>query len=256
VEAAEVIESMAFPQRLHPAADGSPTPTSVGRDVWEPELSHAMSSFSHQREELRKTLRRRGIGDERVLRAIGAVPRERFVAPELIGQAYDDTALPHAAGQTISQPFVVALMTQLLRLSGDESVLEIGTGSGYQTAVLSLLARRVVTVERLPELAAPARQILAEMGLTNIEFHTGDGTLGWPESAPYDAILVTAGAPEVPAPLLAQLVPGGRLVIPVGDAEQQELTLVTKHEAGPEMIQAGPCRFVRLIGAAGWDVAE
>lgn len=215
-----------------------------------------MANFERQRDGLQKQLRRRGISDPRVLRAIGTVPRERFVADELADEAYDDTALPHAAGQTISQPYVVALMTQMLRLQGEETVLEIGTGTGYQTAVLALLCRRVVTIERLTELAGPARAVLESLGLTNIEYHTGDGTLGWPDAAPYQGIIVTAGAPDVPAPLYRQLEMKGRLVIPVGDEQTQDLQLITKTEAGAEITDAGQCRFVKLIGAAGWDVAE
>lgn len=212
-----------------------------------------MDDFDRQRATLVRKLRRRGIRDERVLAAIGATPRERFVASAWEHEAYADTALPYASGQTISQPFIVALMTQLLQLEGDETVLEIGTGSGYQAALLAQLARRVVTIERLPELMQPARQVLDSLGLTNIEYHTGDGTLGWPASAPYEGIVVTAGAPDVPAPLYNQLAVSGRLVIPVGDKETQELTVVLKTESGPEVTEVGACRFVKLIGDAGWD---
>ena len=212
-----------------------------------------MAEFDRQRQRLRRRLQQRGITDQRVLNAIGNVPREQFVAEELAAQAYADSALPAAAEQTISQPFVVALMTQLLRLEGHETVLEIGTGTGYQTAILAQLAERVVTIERIPELADTARQVLDALDLANIEFHTGDGTLGWPASAPYDAILVTAGGPDVPAPLYNQLRVGGRLVIPVGGRQTQKLTLVVKGEDGPQVTDAGECRFVKLIGDAGWD---
>jgi len=212
-----------------------------------------MDDFDRQRARLVRKLQRRGIRDERVLAASGETPRERFVASQWEHEAYADTALPYAAGQTISQPFIVALMTQLLRLQGDEKVLEIGTGTGYQTALLSRLARRVVTIERLPVLMQPAREVLESLGLDNIEYHTGDGTLGWPASAPYQGIVVPAGAPDVPAPLYNQLATGGRLVIPVGDEETQELKVVLKTETGPSVTDTGACRFVKLIGNAGWD---
>jgi protein-L-isoaspartate(D-aspartate) O-methyltransferase len=211
-----------------------------------------MEDLQRQRAQLLRRLKKRGISHERVLAALDAIPRERFVPEPWRDRAYDDTALPVAAGQTISQPFVVALMTQMLNLQGDEEVLEIGTGTGYQTAILSRLAQRVVTVERLEELAAGARKILADLGLRNIEFHTGDGTLGCRQSGPYDAILVTAGAPEVPQPLYEQLKPGGRMILPVGDEESQLLTVVVKGREGPEITDAGGCRFVKLIGQAGW----
>lgn len=197
-------------------------------------------------------LRRRGIEDRRVLDALLAVPRDRFVPPEVQDEAWDDTALPIGLGQTISQPMVVAWMTELLMLRGDETVLEIGTGSGYQTALLARLAASVVTLERLPELASAAASRLHALGVQNVEFVVGDGSLGWPDRAPYDAIIVTAGAPRLPAPLYEQLRPGGRLVIPIGDREQQQMERITRGEHGPVVERHGGCRFVPLIGAAGW----
>ncbi|MBX3438603.1 MAG: protein-L-isoaspartate(D-aspartate) O-methyltransferase [Planctomycetaceae bacterium] len=212
-----------------------------------------MSEFAHQRAELVAQLRRRGIVDERVLSAMATVPREQFVPDALQHEAYKDAALPVTEGQTISQPFIVALMTQLLSLEGGETVLEIGTGTGYQTAVLSLLCRFVVSIERLSGLAAEAKNRLSQLGYGNVELHTGDGTLGWKPAAPYDRVLVTAGAPEVPAPLYNQLRLGGRLVIPVGDEQSQVLEVIVKGQHGPEVIDAGGCRFVKLIGDAGWE---
>jgi protein-L-isoaspartate(D-aspartate) O-methyltransferase len=208
--------------------------------------------FDRERLALWDVLRARGIGDSRVLAALDAVPRERFVPPDLWDRAYENSALPLDAGQTISQPLMVASMTQELGLSGSERVLEIGTGSGYQTAILAKLAREVVTIERIESLAVRARARLEDLGDSNIEFHVGDGSLGWPPRAPYDAILVTAGAPDYPAPLYNQLAVGGRLVIPVGDEAAQTLKVVTKTGQGPRIRDAGGCRFVRLIGDAAW----
>lgn len=198
----------------------------------------------------------RDVTDRRVLDALARVPRERFVPQALLNRAYDNVALPIAAGQTISQPLMVAVMTQQLQLTGDERVLEIGTGSGYQTAILAELAREVVTIERIPELAHAARERLTALGYAHIEFHIGDGSLGCPERAPYDAIIVTAGAPDYPAPLYRQLGIGGRLVIPVGDESTQTLRVVSRREHGPEIRVAGGCRFVRLIGDAAWPSDE
>ncbi len=212
-------------------------------------------SFADQRAKLVAALRNKGIADERVLAAIAAVPRELFVPEPVRCDAYRDTALAVAEGQTISQPFIVALMTQLLSLRGEEQVLEIGTGTGYQAAVLARLCRRVVSIERLPTLATEAAARLAALGYDNIELHTGDGTLGWQPAAPYDRIIVTAGAPQVPAPLYNQLRLGGRMVIPVGDEQSQDLEVIVKREEGPQVIDAGGCRFVKLIGDAGWEIA-
>jgi protein-L-isoaspartate(D-aspartate) O-methyltransferase len=203
-------------------------------------------------------LRERGIRDERVLAAMEAIPRERFVSAEHRAAAFDDHALPIAAGQTISQPYMVALMTELLGLSGDESVLEIGTGSGYQAAILSRLCRRLVSVERIDALSQAAGRVLEDLRCENIELCVGDGSLGWPPGAPYDGIIVTAGAPDVPRPLYDQLAEGGRLVIPIGMGRPQVLKIVTRDPEGPLAVDSCECSFVPLIGAAGWpqDVAE
>jgi protein-L-isoaspartate(D-aspartate) O-methyltransferase len=205
-----------------------------------------------QQRRLREQLEGHGIADRRVLAAMQSTRRDLFVMPEDVEDAYADTALPIEAGQTISQPYIVARMTEALELTGDETVLEIGTGSGYQTAVLAQLCRRVVTVERFPELAEPARRLLDSLGYANVEFHVGDGTLGWPADAPYDGVLVTAAAPDVPAPLYNQLRFGGRLVIPVGDAELQTLQRIERHSDGPRVESLCQCKFVKLVGDAGW----
>ncbi|MCA9109919.1 MAG: protein-L-isoaspartate(D-aspartate) O-methyltransferase [Planctomycetaceae bacterium] len=212
-----------------------------------------MDEFSGQRERLLATLKSQGITDDRVLAALASVPRERFVPDAIRAKAYENVALPIGQGQTISQPFIVGMMSQLLRLSGNEKVLEIGTGSGYQTAILSRLCRKVDSVERIAELAQRAAIHLAELGSENVELHTGDGTLGWKAGAPYDAIIVTAGAPDVPSPLYNQLKIGGRLVIPVGDEDSQELQVIMKRESGPDITDVCDCRFVKLIGDAGWN---
>ena len=199
-------------------------------------------------------LRRQGVRDEQVLAALARVPRERFVPPSMEADAWANVALPIGAGQTISQPFIVALMTAALALDGPERVLEIGTGSGYQTAVLAELAGQVVTVERHAALAAGAAAILAELGYRNVELHVGDGSAGWPPEAPYDRIIVTAAGPRVPPALLAQLAPaGGRLVIPVGEREaDQHLVLVERDGEQLRERNLGPVRFVPLVGRAGW----
>lgn len=197
-------------------------------------------------------LRRKGIDDERVLAAVENTPRELFVPAASREAAYDDRALAIGGGQTISQPYMVALMTQELALAGEELVLEIGTGSGYQTAVLAQLCRRVVTIERMPELASRARHVLAAQGFENIEFHIGDGTHGWAGAAPYDAIIVTAAAPAIPGELYAQLVLGGRLVIPVGTAAVQTLQVITRGADEAQIEDVCECCFVKLIGDEGW----
>jgi protein-L-isoaspartate(D-aspartate) O-methyltransferase len=193
-----------------------------------------------------------GIADPRVLDAMRRVPRELFVPDAEREAAYYDGALPIGEGQTISQPFVVAHMTETLRLQGSEKALEIGTGSGYQTAVLSLLATEVYTVERIARLSRQAQTTLARFGVSNVHFLVGDGSLGWPEHGPYDAILVTCAAPAVPRPLVEQLADGGRMVVPVGPRGYQDLVLVRK--TGQEVTQdrLSPVAFVPLVGEHGW----
>jgi len=193
------------------------------------------------------------IKDERVLAAMSRIPRERFVPPEEQHLAYEDIPLPIGLDQTISQPFIVALMTEALELTGSEKVLELGTGSGYQLAILAELAQLVVTVERLPLLAEAAQRVLDSLGYTNIEVHLTEKALGWQAGAPYNAIIVTAGAPRVPATLLAQLAVGGRLVIPVGSRYVQELYKITKHRKKNTVQNLGGCRFVSLIGEDAWE---
>lgn len=197
-------------------------------------------------------IRKRGVRDERVLLAMATVPRHEFVPASCKNLAYVDEPLPIGYGQTISQPYIVAAMVASLELAGPEKVLEIGTGCGYQAAVLSLLAREVHTVEFLPTLAGSAAERLQRLGYVNVHVHTGDGTLGWPESSPYNAILIAAAAPAVPEPLLHQLAEGGRLIAPVGEEDKQELQLITKHEGKMQFKQGGPCRFVPLMGKHGW----
>ncbi len=207
---------------------------------------------------LRQLLERRGICDRRVLHAIEHLPRERFVSESLRSAAYDDRALEIGSGQTISQPYVVARMTELLGLTGrrDERVLEIGTGSGYQTAVLCQLTPAVVSIERMRPLSEGARRLLDSLGIHNVEFHVGDGSLGWPAAAPYDAIIVTAAAPQAPRVLYEQLKPGGRLVAPVGSEENQVMQRIVRTASGPEVTEDFPCRFVPLIGEEGWPAAD
>lgn len=195
-----------------------------------------------------------GVKDERVLDAMNRVPRHLFVPEAIQSQAYKDNALPIAAKQTISQPFIVARMTELLELKGRERVLEIGSGSGYQTGVLSLVARKVFAVERIPELAADAKSLLLSLGCRNISFKTADGTEGWHSYAPFDAILVAAGGPEIPNPLIEQLEVGGKMVIPIGaDQKSQVLVRATRTETGFTTENCGPCAFVPLIGEHGWS---
>lgn len=193
------------------------------------------------------------IADERVLKVMADLPRHLFVPEAIKSQAYRDNALPIAGGQTISQPYIVARMTSLLKLTGSEKVLEIGAGSGYQTAILASLARKVFSIERLPTLAAESNQRLQMLGFRNITLKVADGTNGWDAYMPYDAILVAAGGPEIPEPLVKQLKVGGKLVIPVGeDRKSQMLIRVTRTETGSTVENFGPCAFVPLIGEHGW----
>jgi len=203
-------------------------------------------------QELAAFLGRRGIADDRVLAAIAAVPRELFVPEDLRLRAYDDRALPIGHGQTISQPFMVATICAALELDADARVLDVGTGSGYQAAVLAEIAADVVTIERVPELAERARETLARAGYERVEVRVGDGTLGVPERAPFDGIAVAAAAPAVPDTLYEQLSVGGRVVLPVGSLRDQWLEVVERRADGPKVARSVPCRFVPLVGAAGF----
>lgn len=219
----------------------------------EPPPAAAESIYAPLRRRMvQEQLRSRGIRDERVLAVMEEIPRERFVGTANLAAAYEDRALPIAEGQTISQPYMVAAMTAALQPAPTHRVLEIGTGSGYQTAILARLAGQVYTIERIELLAQEAARRLRELGFTNIVYRVGDGTLGWPEAAPFDRILVTAGAPRIPSPLVDQLAEGGRLVIPVGPAESQTLVAVDRY--GDKTIERPMmgCRFVPLVGRAGW----
>ena len=212
-----------------------------------------MTDYATQREHMiEQQLRRRGITDDRVLAALGRVPREWFVLPELRDRAYADSALAVGAGQTISQPYIVGLTTQALLVSPEHRVLEVGTGSGYQAAVLAEMGAEVFTIERLAPLSLRARSVLDARGYDRIHFRIGDGTLGWPEEAPFDRIAVTAMAPELPRALFAQLREGGRLVMPIGTSERQQLALVTKSAGQPVVEELCGCLFVKLIGEQGW----
>jgi protein-L-isoaspartate(D-aspartate) O-methyltransferase len=201
---------------------------------------------------VRVQIERRGVHDARVLDALRRVPRELFVPAEQAAHAYEDRALPIGLGQTISQPYIVAVMTAALRVCQGDRVLEIGTGSGYQAAVLAQLAAHVWSIERHPELAEAARSRLAALGITNVTVVVGDGTAGHPEEAPYDRILVTAGAPRVPGALEVQLASGGRLVIPVGTAWHQDLQILERTSAGFRSETGDACIFVPLVGRDGW----
>jgi len=212
------------------------------------------SAFARERERMvQEQLVARGISDQRVLDAINRVPRHRFVEEGLRHRAYGDYPLPIGEEQTISQPYIVGLMTSLLELTGREKVLEVGTGSGYQTAVLAELSRRVCSIERLPRLADRARRLVESMGYTNVWIRVGNGALGWSDEAPFDRILVAAAGPSVPAPLIDQLGEGGRLVAPVGDAESQILTLVERRGGDVTTRALGECRFVPLVGKYAWE---
>jgi protein-L-isoaspartate(D-aspartate) O-methyltransferase len=195
----------------------------------------------------------RGIKDAKLIAAMKKIPRHLFLEEALQNQAYSDHPLPIGEKQTISQPYMVALMTEALLLTGKEKVLEIGTGSGYQAAILAELSEKVFSVERIRSLAIRARKLLYELGYFNVEIKIFDGTFGWMEESPFDAIMVTAGSPDIPRPLIDQLSIGGRLVIPVGDALVQDLFRVTKTEEGVKKEDLGGCRFVKLIGKYGWE---
>jgi protein-L-isoaspartate(D-aspartate) O-methyltransferase len=199
-----------------------------------------------------RQLARRGITDERVLEAMRQVPRHCFVPEDMWDMAYRDTPLPIGQGQTISQPYIVAYMTQLLHLAPEDRVLEIGTGSGYQVAILSRLAKQIYTIERIGDLARRAAQVLKELGCDNVQFRIADGGYGWPEAAPFDAIMVTAAAPEIPQPLIAQLAEGGRLVIPIGPTGYQDLVRLRRRGERIERENLVPVAFVPLVGEHGW----
>ncbi len=215
----------------------------------------AIMDFAAARAELIKQLGAE-IKNKQVLAAMGAIPRELFVPPESRQLAYADKPLPIGYGQTISQPFIIALMTQALELTGQEKVLEIGTGSGYQAAILAQLAKRVITTERVKPLADRAKKLLVELGYKNIEVHLAEETLGWRREAPYDAIMATAAAPKVPPELIAQLAIGGRLVIPVGSRYVQDLCKITRGRNKNKIDNLGGCRFVSLIGRGAWEEEE
>jgi len=201
---------------------------------------------------VREQLLSRGIRDPRVLAAMGKVPRHLFVPDELQNEAYDDHPLPIGEGQTISQPYMVALMIEALGLKGEERVLEVGTGSGYEAAILAELCARVFSVERLEELATRARVHLSSLGYGNVSIRVGDGTLGWAEHAPYEAVVISAAAPCIPRPLLEQLKPGGCLVLPMGEEDLQALVRIRKDKEGLKEDYFGECRFVKLLGTYGW----
>ncbi len=210
--------------------------------------------FEEERRKMVETqLIARGIADENVLEAMRKVPRHRFVPQDIMQSAYDDCPLPIGEGQTISQPYMVALMTQCLELSGDDKVLEIGTGSGYQAGILAEIASQVYTIERVEKLCNRAGEILKELGHANIQLKVGDGTEGWPEFSPYDGIMVTAGSPDIPEPLTRQLSEGGHLVIPVGGRYSQELVVMEKKRGELKKRDLCGCIFVPLVGKHGWE---
>lgn len=213
----------------------------------------SLSAAADRARMVHQQLEARGIRASRVLRAMGETPREQFVPPGYRADAYADRALPAELGQTISQPYIVALMTELLDVTPNRRVLEIGAGTGYQTAILARLARHVHTIERLPELAAGARERLAALDIDNVTVHVGDGSLGLPEHGPFDRIIVTAAAPHAPQPLLNQLADGGQMVIPLGRRHDQRLTIYTRAGGDYMKRQSIACRFVPLLGAAGFE---
>ncbi|NQU03730.1 MAG: protein-L-isoaspartate(D-aspartate) O-methyltransferase [Syntrophaceae bacterium] len=215
-----------------------------------------MDRYKKQRKKMVDSqVRSRGIKDERVLQAMEKIPRHLFVDEGLLNQAYDDNPLPIGERQTISQPYIVALMTEALQLTGKEKVLEIGTGSGYQAALLAELADRVLSIERIASLASKARNILESLNYFNVLIWVGDGTYGWKDESPFDAIIVTAGAPAIPDTLKDQLAVGGKLIIPVGDRHTQTMMKLTRLSDDPDDIKIedlGGCRFVNLVGEHGW----
>ena len=218
------------------------------------EISRASSSQLYTAQHrLGEELRRGGIRDRRVLEAMERTPREAFVASHLRHMAYEDMPLSIGHGQTISQPFIVAMMLEALALSGDEEVLEVGTGSGYEAVLLSQLARKVVTVERVPELTEKVAELIESLGCVNVRVEQAGETLGCPTYAPYDAIVVSAGLPSIPQVLIDQLKMEGRMVLPVGSREEQDLKWVVKHESGLKIRSLGPCRFVPVIGEGAWQ---
>lgn len=218
-----------------------PLSTSANADMYQPHRARMVD-----------LLRSRGIRDERVLKSMGEIPRHLFVPEALAAKAYGDHALPIGEMQTISQPYMVARMTELLETNENSTVLEIGAGSGYQTAVLSAVAGRVFAIERISELARTAQRNIRRLGCYNATVKWFDGTIGWSDHSPYDGILVAAGSPEIPEPLIKQLGVGGKLVIPIGDAEQQVLVRVIRTETGMTREDHGLCQFVKLIGRHGW----
>jgi protein-L-isoaspartate(D-aspartate) O-methyltransferase len=203
-------------------------------------------------EMVEKQIAARGISDARVLAAMRTVPRHLFVSEALMDQAYSDFPLPIGEQQTISQPFIVAEMTQALQLTPEDRVLEIGTGSGYQAAILAQIAYRVYTIERIHSLYIKTRRLFDKLGYHNIVTRYSDGTTGWKDESPFDAIIVTAGAPEIPAVLVNQLAIGGRMVIPVGNQHSQDLIRLVREESGMQQTNLGGCRFVKLVGEHGW----
>ncbi|MCH8851230.1 MAG: protein-L-isoaspartate(D-aspartate) O-methyltransferase [Planctomycetes bacterium] len=215
-------------------------------------IANDYTSESARRQMIEDQLRRRGIRDDRVLRVMSQIPRERFVPKDLARMAYDDRALEIGLGQTISQPYIVAYMTEQLQLQPTHRVLEIGTGSGYQTAVLASLCETVYSVECLPELSEKTQVTLRQLGLTNVTYAIRDGTLGWPEHAPYQRIIVTAGAPTIPEPLLDQVQIGGKMILPIGNRKEQRLILIEKKDHRHAELPLIGCRFVKLIGQHGW----
>ncbi len=211
------------------------------------------ASAAERRSMIETQIRKRGVSSQRVLDAMASVPRHEFVPLQFRGEAYADKPLPIGEGQTISQPYMVAAMTEALELSGTERVLEIGTGSGYQSAVLSLLARQIITVESHTPLALAAQERLTSLGYANVHVHNGDGSAGFPDAAPYDAILVTAGAPEIPQVFASQLREGGRVVIPVGNRDNQELVRAQRENGELKSRVLFHCKFVLLLGRYGWS---